>query len=174
LWGCITRENIDDVGFELKSLFPGQNELLFLLLGLPILKSKPINQKTMFQHPFSFEGRIRRMEYGLSILIIMVSYFIMFGLAAAIGNRAVAAIAFLMYIPIVWFAWAQAAKRCHDLGRSGWWQLIPFYGLFLLFAAGDPGRNEYGQNPKEDPDGQQFSELNTETLDGHLKDTTNN
>jgi len=43
---------------------------------------------------------------------------------------------------------AQAAKRCHDRNNSGWWKLIPFYGFWMLFADGDIGDNDYGENPK--------------------------
>ena len=53
-----------------------------------------------------------------------------------------------MLVPYFWFIWAQGAKRCHDRGNSGWYQIIPFYGLWMLFAEGEIGTNEYGNSPK--------------------------
>ena len=47
-----------------------------------------------------------------------------------------------------YFLIAQGAKRCHDRGNTGWYQLIPFYGLWMLFGDGDIGTNNYGANPK--------------------------
>jgi hypothetical protein len=55
----------------------------------------------------------------------------------------------LLSIPLLWFLWAQGAKRCHDIGNSGWFQLIPFYALWMLFQDGEPGPNQYGENPKD-------------------------
>lgn len=101
----------------------------------------------MFQNPFSFEGRIRRSEYGLSFIIYFVVYFIIFAMMTGDEPSGLKILG-LAYIPAVWFLWAQGAKRCHDLGNSGWWQIIPFYGLWMLFQAGKPGTNEYGDNPK--------------------------
>lgn len=107
----------------------------------------------MFQNPFSFDGRIRRTEYGLSFIIFVVARVIITMIAAAMStnsydNSGAVALAFIFSLPLLWFLWAQGAKRCHDLGNSGWWQLIPFYGLWLLFQDGQPGPNQYGENPK--------------------------
>jgi hypothetical protein len=98
----------------------------------------------MFERPFSFEGRIRRTEYGISMII----YFFLIAILNSIVEESEALIFLLAYIPLVWFLWAQNAKRCHDLGNSGWWQLVPFYSLWLLFQDGQPYTNSYGLNPK--------------------------
>lgn len=88
----------------------------------------------MFKNVFSINGRIRRTEYGISLLI------------AAFINVATAGFGIIFTLPVMIL---QGAKRCHDLGNSGWYQLIPFYGLFLLFQDGDRGSNIYGENPKD-------------------------
>jgi uncharacterized membrane protein YhaH (DUF805 family) len=101
----------------------------------------------MFKNPFSFEGRIRRTEYGISLIIYAVAYGIISVIAAS-GGEGGAVLVLIFLIPMLWFLWAQGAKRCHDVGNSGWWQLIPFYVLWLLFQDGQPGPNQYGENPK--------------------------
>lgn len=105
------------------------------------------SSQSMFSNPFSFNGRIRRTEFGLSLIFYMVLYFFLsFLIIDSYGSLDILG---LLLIPMVWFLWAQGAKRCHDLGNSGWWQLIPFYVFWLIFQDGQPGVNEYGNNPKE-------------------------
>ena len=84
---------------------------------------------------FSFEGRIRRREYGITILLIYVIMLIPF-------------LNVILFIPLIWVLWAQGAKRCHDIGKSDWWQFVPFFVLWMLFKDGDVGSNEYGEDPK--------------------------
>lgn len=115
----------------------------------------------MFRNPFSFEGRIRRLEYGLSILIFYAAFFLLGMMEVVLHNvPAGEVISGLLTVGLVligfWFFIAQAAKRCHDLGNSGWWQLIPFYGLWLLFAESQFGANRYGLNPKNQGNDVQF------------------
>lgn len=110
-------------------------------------QTAPYKRQRMFSNPFSFDGRIRRMEYALSVVPAVTVITIITSMLDSM-RPAPSAIAFL-YIPLYWFFWAQGAKRCHDLGNSGWFQIIPFYGLWMIFADGEPGINEYGRNPKE-------------------------
>ncbi len=112
--------------------------------------------KGMFKRPFSFKVRIRRTEYGLSLIInfFLNMYLYVVAMAMAMAEVKSASEAFFAAVGIlnvaqIWFSWAQSCKRCHDRGHSGWWQLIPFYSLVLLFGKGEPGSNRYGDNPKE-------------------------
>lgn len=108
----------------------------------------------MFKAPFSFDGRIRRLEYGLSYLIYLV-FALPFNIYLRMSENSyegpsgtILVIFFILLIPFLWFLLAQGAKRCHDRGNSGWFQLIPFYSLWMLFADSENGPNEYGPNPK--------------------------
>ncbi|WP_207432029.1 DUF805 domain-containing protein [Sabulibacter ruber] len=101
----------------------------------------------MFKAPFSFKGRARRLEYGLSFLIYVPLSFTLNVLAAS-NDEATLWLFLLLYVPLIWFLWAQGAKRCHDLDRSGWFQLVPFYVLVLLFKDGDSYTNRFGDDPK--------------------------
>lgn len=39
-------------------------------------------------------------------------------------------------------------RRMHDVGKSGWYSLIPIYSLVLAFTKGDANENQYGPNPE--------------------------
>src|SRR5690554_4260341 len=109
----------------------------------------------MFTNPFSFEGRIRRTEYGLSMIIFAVARVIVTFFAIGIAGSDLSSaniIGLILSIPLLIFLLAQGAKRCHDVGKNGWWQIIPFYPLYLIFAEGNKGSNKYGDDPKAKPE----------------------
>ena len=105
-------------------------------------KSSNIRKQKMFSNPFSFNGRIRRMEYGISYIIYLISIQVVAELSIDTTGL------IILYIPLIWFLIAQGTKRCHDVGKSGGWQFIPFYVFWLIFQEGKTGSNEYGPNPK--------------------------
>lgn len=102
----------------------------------------------MFSRMFSFKGRIRRLEYGLTYLAYFIWSFPMQVMAESQISEAYAVIYLLSLFPIIWILYAQGAKRCHDRGNSGWFQIIPFYFLWMIFAEGESNTNQYGESPK--------------------------
>ncbi|OEK07520.1 hypothetical protein A8C32_17130 [Flavivirga aquatica] len=102
----------------------------------------------MFKNILSYKGRIRRTEYGLSYLgyILIVNGLSLFTELSNIPFSEY--IQIVIVIPLIYIIVVQGAKRCHDRGNSGWYQLIPFYQLWMFFANGDHGPNHYGNNPK--------------------------
>lgn len=114
-----------------------------------IARENPTDKKpAMFSRPFSFKGRIRRLEYGLTYLAYCIwGVFMQVMLDDQISDGYV--IFFLVIlVPILWIFYAQGAKRCHDIGNSGWYQIIPFYTLWMIFAKGEIETNKYGVCPK--------------------------
>lgn len=101
----------------------------------------------MFSKPFSFKGRIRRQEFGITIIIYFLALLIIQNIIdTSEGPMDFIILAF--FIPLYWFLIAQGAKRSHDIGDSGWYQLIPFYIFWMLLSDSDHGANHYGPNPK--------------------------
>lgn len=120
----------------------------------------------MFKAPFSFEGRIRRIEYLLSAILggIVTSIAFWLGVGTAVfgaASNSGGGFGFGVLIGIaaliggIWFMIAQDVKRLHDVDKSGWLLLlglIPLVnivlGLYMLFADGTVGPNRYGTDPK--------------------------
>lgn len=101
------------------------------------------SKNDIFEHPFSFKGRISRTEVWFSwLLVALIENFLGLFFGGDVGG-----IIFTMGIQIVllWHIIAQNTKRCHDLGHNGWWQLIPFYSFWMGFAKGQDKDNEYGE-----------------------------
>lgn len=102
----------------------------------------------MFKHPFSFKGRIRRTEYWLTVIITLIVNNVING----IGHKTplTAIIYGILLIGLLWFYFAQAAKRCHDMGKNGWWQFIPLWNFLLFDEESQKGTNKFGDYPKKE------------------------
>ncbi|HTJ92008.1 MAG TPA: DUF805 domain-containing protein [Pararobbsia sp.] len=103
-----------------------------------------------------FEGRARRKEYWMFILINLVATVLLTLIDLAIVHvRLLSGIYSLaVLIPSI----AVGVRRLHDTDRTGWWMLvilIPAIGwiilIVLLAMEGTRGTNRFGPNPVEEP-----------------------
>ena len=106
-----------------------------------------------------FSGRARRKEYWMFVLFNVIFAVVamildnVLGLASKeLGYGPIYGIyALVMILPSL----AVAARRLHDIGKSGWWlliALIPIVGAIMLIIwdvrEGERGDNRFGPDPK--------------------------
>lgn len=97
-----------------------------------------------------FKGRARRKEYWtfafINALIKLLLKYIGISLLgfsdSGIGIHTI--YGFFVLIPY----FAVMVRRAHDVGKSGWYMMIPLYNLYLLFVEGESKENKYGPDPK--------------------------
>lgn len=106
-----------------------------------------------------FSGRSRRREYWFFVLFNVL---ISIGLSIVdsvlgLGNieAGLGVLSSLYGLAVLLPSLSYAVRRCHDIGRSGWWLLllvIPLIGplviLIFMLMDSEPGSNSFGPNPK--------------------------
>lgn len=109
-------------------------------------------KKVVIENYANFEGRARRKEYWMFILvnsIISVVLGFVDGIAGLTFGPGKTGILGLIYsLAVLVPSFAAGVRRMHDVGKSGWYVLIPFYNIILACAEGDKGTNQYGADPK--------------------------
>lgn len=104
-----------------------------------------------FKKYAEFSGRATRTQYWMFILFFMIIYFVLALIDVFAGTMV---LAFIFNVAVFLPSIAIAARRLHDTGRTGWWQLIvliPLIGaivLIIFFVQDSVEENEYGPNPK--------------------------
>lgn len=98
--------------------------------------------KICFNKYADFEGRARRSEFWWWQLFVFLAGLVVGSLTCGLG-----------YLAVLIPTYAVGARRLHDTGRSGWWQLLSltFVGSIILIVwwCEDSHRdNEYGPSPK--------------------------
>ena len=92
-----------------------------------------------------FTGRARRSEYWYFVLVNWVVTIILGKVFGYLGLEFIStAYALAMIIPGI----SGGVRRMHDVGKSGWYLLIPVYNLILAVTEGEKGDNAYGPDPK--------------------------
>ena len=104
----------------------------------------------VYKNYANFEGRARRSEYWYYTLFYYLIAIVLIFVDQAIGSEiGIVGLVFALgsLIPSI----AVGVRRMHDVGKSGWYLLIPIYNLVLACTNGNVGANEYGYDPKGDP-----------------------
>lgn len=107
--------------------------------------------KVMKQYT-DFHGRARRKEYWMFQLLNAILLYGLLIIGVIIGN--VKDAPQLMFLGIGYMfstlipSIAVSVRRMHDLGKSGWYALIPFYNIYLNLQKGEKGENQYGADSK--------------------------
>ncbi len=101
--------------------------------------------KVVKEHYADFQGRARRREYWMFALFNFIISIVLGGVGTAIKMPFISTVyAFAVLIPGI----AVGVRRLHDIGKSGWWLLIPIFNIVLLATDSTPQSNEYGASPK--------------------------
>ena len=116
--------------------------------------------RTVFSKYADFNGRAARSEYWWFTLFAIIANIILnildtavFGTTMASEAGNVGIFSALFSLAIVIPSIAVAARRLHDVNRSGWWLLLYLTGIGVLLLLywyvqrGTTGSNEYGPDP---------------------------
>ena len=98
----------------------------------------------MFANLISFEGRIRRAEFAITLILC---YFVRSSLLAIFGELNLLSTISSVFLVLIFFS--QSVKLLHDMDQTGWLAILPVYNpILLLFVDGTRGKNQYGEDPK--------------------------
>jgi uncharacterized membrane protein YhaH (DUF805 family) len=105
--------------------------------------------------PFSFRGRVGRLQFWFTSLILFGILIVLKVVGKSTGAGPGALILLVLMLPIIWVSLAVGVKRWHDRDKSGWWTLInlvPIVGsIWALvengFLKGTSGENRFGADP---------------------------
>lgn len=102
----------------------------------------------MFANLISFEGRIRRAKFAITLIVcyfVRSFLFIIFDELIVLGNL----LSTITDVFLVLIFFSQSVKRLHDMDQTGWLAILPVYNpILLLFVDGTTGKNQYGEDPK--------------------------
>ncbi|MES2284888.1 MAG: DUF805 domain-containing protein [Bacteroidota bacterium] len=99
----------------------------------------------VLQNYATFDGRARRSEYWYFVLFNFIVTIVLAILGIMVNFPFVDSIYSLaVLLPSI----AVGVRRMHDVGKSGWFILIPIYNLILACTDGDSQANGYGADPK--------------------------
>jgi len=113
--------------------------------------------KTCLANSFNAEGRASRSEYwwfalfafllrmGVSIVLAVIT--VIAGMDLESSLLIIDIVDLLVLLILFPATLCAGIRRLHDVGKSGWFILIPIYNFILAVTEGDAVPNAYGQVP---------------------------
>jgi len=93
----------------------------------------------------NFAGRLSVGGYWRYFAVSIAIYVVLLVLALAASFFFILIVIF--YLAIILPSIAAGVRRMHDIGKSGWFILVPIMSLIWSFQKGDVGDNAYGPPP---------------------------
>ncbi len=94
----------------------------------------------------TFAGRAGRKEFWYFLLANLIIYKLILIIEGSfLGSEISWYYALALFIPTV----AVAVRRVHDVGKRGWFILIPIYSWILFMLSGNSFDNKFGPAPTE-------------------------
>ncbi len=88
-----------------------------------------------FIHAFQlygvFSGRSTREEYWMFTLIYLVVYLVLSGISFMLESDVFQIVLAMLSFGVIVPSFSITARRLHDVGRSGWWQMSPYIGMIF-------------------------------------------
>lgn len=106
-----------------------------------------VYKKVVMENYANFNGRARRREYWMFFLANFLISFVL-GFVLGLISPKIGLIGNVYSLAVLVPSIAVAVRRMHDVGKSGWYVLIPIYNLILACTEGEKGPNQYGADPK--------------------------
>ena len=104
--------------------------------------------KTCLSKYATFSGRATRSEYWWFYLAFLLAYIALSILAGVTGSMVFGLLAMVLSLGALLPQLAAGVRRMHDVDKSGWFLLVPFYNLYLSVIPGTPGENRFGAPPE--------------------------
>ena len=99
-----------------------------------------------------FNGRARRKEYWMFVLFNAIALFLLAFIDGATGmldpQTGYGTLGSIYSLAVLIPTLAVGVRRMHDVGKSGWFLLIPIYNLVLACTDSEASENKYGPSPK--------------------------
>jgi len=120
---------------------------LFALCNTLLMNNMGDVIRDAFSKYAQFQGRMTRRDYWQWWLFTLITYIAAGILDGAVSQNSslVSGLAILiLFVPSI----TTQVRRLHDVGKRGWWMLIPFANLYFYVQPSE-GDNRFGPAPRQ-------------------------